>query len=424
MKNVPANLLARLVHEHATPLWVYDAATIRERIAQLGAFDVIRYAQKACSNIHILSLMRAAGVHVDAVSLGEIERAQRAGFSTSRTSCGAAGIVYTADIFDRPTLRRIVQDKVEVNIGSLDMLHQLGELSPGHRVWLRVNPGFGHGHSNKTNTGGESSKHGIWHSELREALALVKDYDLHLVGLHLHIGSGVDYSHLQRVCHAMPGLLRGLDHDLEAISAGGGLSIPYKDGQTAIDTAHYFALWDGVRKEAQNRLGHPVRLEIEPGRFLVAEAGLLVAEVRATKQVGRNHFTLVDAGFNELMRPALYGSYHGISVLPRDARPLPSSVGVRPTIVAGPLCESGDVFTQDADGVVEARDLPPAQVGDFLIFHDAGAYGASMSSNYNSRLLAPEYLIDGARSRLIRRRQTMDELCEAESISEATAEAA
>lgn len=413
MNNIPENLLARLANEHSTPLWVYDAPIIRDRIKQLGAFDVVRYAQKACSNIHILSLMREAGVHVDAVSLGEIERAQRAGFSTGRTGSGAAGIVYTADIFDRPTLRYIVKNGIEVNVGSTDMLHQLGEISPGHRVWLRINPGFGHGHSKKTNTGGESSKHGIWHSELREAVELVGRYRLHLVGLHLHIGSGVDYAHLERVCGAMTSLLQELDHDFEAISAGGGLSVPYRECERPIDIGHYFSLWDDVRKKAEEKLGHAVRLEIEPGRFLVAEAGLLISEVRATKQVGSNHFTLVDAGFNDLMRPALYGSYHAISVLPGDGRSLSNS-DARPTVVAGPLCESGDVFTQGPEGVVETRALPAAKVGDFLIFHNTGAYGASMSSNYNSRLHATEYLIDGAASRVVRHRQTFDELVERE----------
>lgn len=417
MKNIQVNLLTQLAHKYATPLWVYDASTIRDRIKQLGAFDVIRYAQKACSNIHILTLMREAGVHVDAVSLGEIDRAQQAGFSIGSSPCGAASIVYTADIFDRTVLHRIVRDKVEVNIGSIDMLHQLGELSPGHRVWLRVNPGFGHGHSNKTNTGGENSKHGIWHSELRHAVELVRRYHLHLVGLHLHIGSGVDYGHLQRVCQAMNDLFHEVDHDFEAISAGGGLSVPYRDGEKAIDTAHYFALWDEVRKKAEKRLGHAVRLEIEPGRFLIAEAGLLLAEVRATKWMGSNHFTLADAGFNDLMRPALYGSYHEISVIPRDNRTIAGS-SLRPTVVAGPLCEAGDVFTQGSDGIVIPRNLPPARVGDLLVFHNTGAYGSSMSSNYNSRLHAAEYLIDGNASRLIRRRQTIDELCATEFLPE------
>jgi diaminopimelate decarboxylase len=417
MPRISDDVLIHLADEYETPLWVYDASTIRDRIRQLCAFDSVRFAQKACSNIHILAFMREAGVHVDAVSLGEIQRAQLAGFSSGQSVSGDAGIVYTADIFDRNTLHYVVKHNVEVNIGSTDMLHQLGALSPGHRVWLRVNPGFGHGHSKKTNTGGESSKHGIWHTEIRHAVEQVRRYHLHLVGLHLHIGSGVDYEHLQRVCVAMTDLMRGLDHDFEAISAGGGLSVPYRDGERAIDTVHYFTLWDAVRKEAESHLGHSVRLEIEPGRYLVAEAGLLLAEVRATKQMGRNHFTLVDAGFNDLMRPALYGSYHEISLLAGDGRAFASSA-VRPTVVAGPLCESGDVFTQTSDSTVESRNLPPAQVGDFLIFHNTGAYGASMSSNYNSRLHAAEYVIDGPRSRLIRRRQTIDELCKAECTGE------
>lgn len=412
MKDIRTDLLLRLAEEYGTPLWVYDADTIRARIDQLRAFDVIRYAQKACSNLSILKLMRKEGVLVDSVSLGEIERAQRAGYAAD--SDGAAEIVYTADIFDRRTLDRVVADRIEVNVGSIDMLHQIGARAPGHRVWIRINPGFGHGHSKKTNTGGESSKHGIWHTDLRDALKLVERYGLRLVGLHLHIGSGVDYHHLEKVCGAMTSLLQQVECDFEAISAGGGLSVPYRAGEEAIDTSHYFKLWDAVRKDAERRVGHPLRLEIEPGRFLVAESGLMLAEVRATKMMGRNPFTLVDAGFNELMRPAMYGSYHEMSVLTRDGR-LRSGTS-RPTVVAGPLCEAGDVFTQLEDSVVETRDLAVAEVSDLLVFHDTGAYGAAMSSNYNSRPHAPEYLIDGPNSRLIRRGQTLDELLEAELI--------
>jgi diaminopimelate decarboxylase len=413
MKEIPAELLLHLSEKYGTPLWVYDADTIRARIEQLRAFDVIRYAQKACSNLSILKLMRLHGAFVDSVSLGEIERAQRAGYAAN--SDGAAQIVYTADIFDRTTLDRVVADRIEVNVGSIDMLHQIGARAPGHRVWIRINPGFGHGHSKKTNTGGESSKHGIWYTELRDAVGLVKRYGLHLVGLHMHIGSGVDYSHLEQVCGAMTGLVRETDCDFESISAGGGLSVPYRPGEKPVDTNHYFKLWDAVRKDAERHVGHPVRLEIEPGRFLVAESGLLLAEIRATKRMGGNFFALVDAGFNDLMRPAMYGSYHAMSVLTRDGRLLGPS-GERPTVVAGPLCESGDVFTQQEDAVVVSRDLPVAEVGDYLIFHDTGAFGAAMSSNYNSRPYAPEFLIDGQNSRLIRRRQTLDEMLETEIV--------
>lgn len=401
----PAQLWA-MADQFGTPLWVYDAATIRQRIAQVSNFETIRFAQKACSNIHILKLMREQGVKVDAVSRGEILRALAAGYVAGGEP---SEIVFTADLFDAATLDCVVEHGVPVNAGSIDMLHQLGARSPGHAVWLRINPGFGHGHSNKTNTGGEHSKHGIWHTDLPAALAAIKQHGLKLVGLHMHIGSGVDYSHLQEVCGAMVNLVRtahAAGHDLHAISAGGGLSIPYRSGDPVVDTQHYHGLWDAARQQAEAIVGHKLGLEIEPGRFLVAESGVLLGQVRATKNAGNNHFVLVDTGFNELMRPSMYGSYHAMSVLRRDG----TQAAEQPTVVAGPLCESGDVFTQGDGGVVLPRDLPAAQVGDLLVIHDTGAYGASMSSNYNTRPLIAEVLVDGDKARLIRRRQTVDEL--------------
>ncbi|AUX94623.1 diaminopimelate decarboxylase [Mixta gaviniae] len=397
-----ANLLT-LTQRYAGPFWAYDADIIRDRIAQLRQFDVVRFAQKACSNIHILRLMREAGVKVDSVSLGEIERALAAGFEA-----GGDEIVFTADLLDEPTLARVAELRIPVNAGSVDMLHQLGARSQGHPVWLRVNPGFGHGHSQKTNTGGENSKHGIWHGDLSQALQAIKQHGLTLVGIHMHIGSGVDYAHLEQVCEAMVSQAIALDQDIQAISAGGGLSIPYRYGEEAIDTQHYYSLWHRARERIAAHLGHPVKLEIEPGRFLTAEAGVLVAQVRAVKNMGSRHFALVDAGFSDLMRPAMYGSYHHISLLTADNDA--AARALRETVVAGPLCESGDVFTQLEGGKVETRQLPAMTPGDYLVFHDTGAYGASMSSNYNSRPLIPEVLFDGGEAREIRRQQTIQEL--------------
>ncbi|NDY90803.1 diaminopimelate decarboxylase [Ideonella livida] len=397
--------LRALARQYGTPLWLYHAETLRARIRELKAFDTIRFAQKANSNLHILRLMREEGVVVDAVSRGEIERALAAGF-TAQPGQGASGIVFTADLLDELTLQTVVRHSIPVNAGSIDMLHQLGSRSPGHRVWLRINPGFGHGHSNKTNTGGEHSKHGIWHEDLPQALAAVQAHGLHLVGLHMHIGSGVDYGHLQQVCTAMVELVKRAGVTLEAISAGGGLSIPYREGEARLDTAHYFSLWDAARRAIASHLGRDVHLELEPGRYLVAESGALLTEVRATKHMGRNPFVLVDAGFSDLMRPSMYGAYHAISLLPADDQARP----VQACVVAGPLCESGDVFTQGDGGVVLTRELPQARVGDLMVLHDAGAYGASMSSNYNSRPLAAEVLIEHGQARLIRRRQTIEEL--------------
>ncbi len=413
--------LASLAHQHGTPLWVYDAATITRQIATLRQFDVVRFAQKANSNTHILRLMRAQGVAVDSVSLGEIERALAAGYRPGVHQVNGrehAEIVFTADLLDHATLARVSALGIPVNCGSIDMLDQLGATSPGHPVWLRINPGFGHGHSNKTNTGGEHSKHGIWHTDLPLACERVRANGLKLVGLHMHIGSGVDYAHLQEVCGAMVALVQTVKAqglDLQAISAGGGLSIAYQAGEPSIDTAHYFSLWDAARQEVARLLGHAVTLELEPGRYLVAESGVLVTEVRATKQQGSKAFVLVDAGFNDLMRPALYGSHHGMEVIHADGSP--AAGALQDTVVGGPLCESGDVFTQGEGGVALSRPLPTARVGDLLVLHDTGAYGASMSSNYNTRPLIAEVLVEGGQARLIRRSQTVAELLALEILS-------
>src|SRR5687768_3507780 len=302
MKTFSPDLLLRLAADHGTPYYVYDAGTIRERLASLRDFDVVRYAQKACSNVHLLRLLREAGALVDAVSLGEIERALRAGYDGRGEP---SGVVYTADLIDEPTLDRVIESDIPVNAGSADVLEQLGRRRPGHRVWLRVNPGFGHGHSRKTNTGGEWSKHGIWHAYLDEALRHVEKYRLDLVGLHMHIGSGADFDHLRRVCDAMVAQVRALGVDVRAISGGGGLPVPYRPGDVPFDTAALHALWHDARSRVEELVGHPVSLEIEPGRYLVAESGVLVTRVRATKREGPNRFVIVDAGFNDLARPVM-----------------------------------------------------------------------------------------------------------------------
>jgi diaminopimelate decarboxylase len=396
--------LADSARQHGTPLWCYEAETIRARINQLQGFDGVRYAQKACSNLHILRLIREQDVRIDAVSLGEIERALLAGFSPGGDP---AGIVFTCDLFDEATLRRVVELQMEVNTGSIDMLRQLGQRSPGHRVWLRINPGFGHGHCRKTNTGGENSKHGIWHEQVQDALNVIRQFGLTLVGVHMHIGSGVDYAHLEQVSCAMVLVVKALDHDIEAFSIGGGLATPYRAEDEPVDIQRYASTWRQAKHEIEGWLGHPVRMEIEPGRFLVAESGYLVTEVRAVKKVGSRNFILVDAGFNDLMRPALYGAYHHMTLL--DAHGVPVNRPEHLCAVGGPLCEAGDIFTQDEQGITP-RMLPQAQVGDWLVIHDTGAYGAAMSSNYNSRPLLPEVLIEQGQGKLIRRPQPLSDL--------------
>jgi diaminopimelate decarboxylase len=402
--------LGDLARQFGTPTYIYDAAKIIERINDLRQFDEIRYAQKACSNLAILDLIRRNRVLVDAVSAGEIRRALAAGYEPHGEP---PPIVYTADIFDRETLDLVVGLGLHANCGSPDMIDQLGERAPGSRITLRINPGFGHGHSQKTNTGGEQSKHGIWHDDLSDCLRRADHHGLEIAGLHMHIGSGTDLEHLRHVCEAMERTAGEVGRSITTISAGGGLPVPYRETQTYVDLVAYFELWDAVRRRLAEKFGHAITLEIEPGRYLVAESGFLVTEIRAIKRMGGNTFYLVDAGFNNLARPILYGAYHPMSIVPASGdgseRPL------HDVVVGGPLCESGDIFTQEEGGFVSTRSLPTAQVGEMLVMEVAGAYGFVMGSNYNSKPLAAEVLISDGKPHLIRARQTFDDLVRGES---------
>jgi diaminopimelate decarboxylase len=400
-----------LARTFGTPTYVYDAAKIVERINDLRAFDVIRFAQKACSNIAILDLCRRNGVVVDAVSAGEVGRALAAGYSTTGDP---PPIVYTADIFDREALELVIAKNIHVNCGSPDMIDQLGAKAPGRHITLRLNPGFGHGHSQKTNTGGEGSKHGIWHEQLADCLRRADHHGLGISGIHMHIGSGTDLEHLAEVCGALEKAAVEVGRTLTTISAGGGLPVPYKPEQTYVDLDAYFKLWDATRKRLEDKFGHKLSLEIEPGRYLVAESGFLVSEICAIKKQGGNTYYLLDAGFNNLARPILYGAYHPMSVCPREGDG--KNRLFNDVVVGGPLCESGDIFTQEEGGFVSARKLPAAEVGDLLILEVAGAYGFVMGSNYNSKPFAAEVLVQDGKSHLIRRRQTVEDLLRGEQI--------
>ena len=190
--------------------------------------------------------------------------------------------------------------------------------------------------------------------------------------------------------------------------------MPYRAEESFVDIKEYFKLWDATRKRLEDVFGHKVWLEIEPGRYLVAGAGYLISEIRAIKRMGANTFYLLDAGFNNLARPILYGAYHPMSIVPKAGsgaeRPL------HDVVVGGPLCESGDIFTQEAGGIVCTRKLPAAEVGEFLVIEIAGAYGFVMGSNYNSKPLAAEVLIRDGKPFLVRARQTFDDLVRGEMI--------
>ena len=180
-----------------------------------------------------------------------------------------------------------------------------------------------------------------------------------------------------------------------------------------MDLDRYYQLWDETRKRLEQVFGHDVALEIEPGRYLVAESGYLVTQICAVKRVGENHFYLVDAGFNNLARPILYGAYHPMAIAPAAGGP---ANPLQEVVVGGPLCESGDIFTQEEGGFVVRRALPIASVGDYLVIGCAGAYGHVMSSNYNSKPMAAEVLIRDGQDHLIRARQTFEDMTRGEII--------
>ncbi|KAA5541473.1 diaminopimelate decarboxylase [Roseiconus nitratireducens] len=408
--DIAGQSVVELAKSFGTPLYVYDLLTIQQRIADLHAFDAIRYAQKACSNLAILDRMRRQGVVVDAVSAGEIRRALAAGYSG-----GGKEIIYTADIFDAESLDLVLEHDLAVNCGSPDMISQLGQRRPGADVTLRINPGFGHGHSQKTNTGGEQSKHGIWFSQIDECLRRADQDGVTVTGLHMHIGSGTDLEHLSQVCEAMERAALEVGRTIKTISAGGGLPVPYSEAESYVDLDKYYSLWDQTRCRLSDAFGHRVELEIEPGRFLSAESGFLIAEVRSVKKMGDNLFFLLNAGFNDLARPVMYGAHHPISVCPADGSDAAQREKVQ-AVVGGPLCESGDIFTQREGGYVDKRELPMCRVGDYVILENAGAYGFVMASNYNSKTRAAEVMIEDGQPKLIRQRETFEDLVRGEMI--------
>ena len=248
-------------------------------------------------------------------------------------------------------------------------------------------------------------------------------HDLRVVGVHVHIGSGSDLEHLAQVCGALETAAGQVGPSVRAISVGGGLPIPYREGEGYVDLDAYWRLCDAARRRLAERFGHDVRLEIEPGRYLVAESGWLIAEIRAVKRQGDNTFYLLDAGFNNLARPILYGAHHPMSIAPRTTAHAPRTPEMIDVVVGGPLCESGDIFTQREGGFVATRRLPRAEVGDLLLVERAGAYGFVMGSNYNSKPLAAEVLIDAGQPHLVRRRQSAEDLVRGETIPRHLADA-
>ncbi len=414
-------LLSSIAQKVGTPFWFYSAGTLRQRISEIKQVtsDGIqaRFAMKSCPATKVLGEMHKAGIWIDAVSGNEMLRAMHAGHAGGQTP---PVILYTSDVFRDNALQVVLEKGILPNIGSPGMIGQLAAAGYKGDVSIRVNPGFGHGHVNSCDTGGPSSKHGVWLGDLAAVAKEVEAAGMRVVMLHAHIGSGPRFEelheNLERLAREFAALLP-LFPALEGVSLGGGIPHNYRDAASQIPLEPLRQLFARCREILSTAAGRPVRVEIEPGRYFVASSCVLVtrvAEVKATQSNEKGEgatFAMVDAGFVDLVRPAMYGSFHGIDVVPLDGKPRSSA----PIVVAGPLCESGDVFTRDDAELLVPRDLPVPAPGDLLVLRDAGAYGYAMSSNYNSIGRAPQVWMEpDGRIELISRRETLEDLLRAE----------
>jgi diaminopimelate decarboxylase len=414
--------LQALAARCGTPFWLYDAGLIRGRIAEIQSItdgpDIqARFAMKACPATRVLQEMQRAGIWIDAVSGNEVLRALRAGHAAGMNP---PVICYTADVFRDNALSVVLEHGILPNVGSPGMVHELAAAGYRGKVSLRVNPGFGHGHVNSCDTGGPSSKHGIWHDDLDPVLAAVAEAGMSVSMLHAHIGSGPQFDelvdNLTRLADVFTELIP-LCPALEAVSLGGGLPHSYRDPSVKPPLDRLRALFAGAQERISRAAGRPLRLEIEPGRYYVAPACVLVTRVTDVKHTRDNEkgsgaaFAMVDAGFVDLVRPAMYGSWHRISVAGRE-----HDANTEPVVIAGPLCESGDVFTRDEAELIQPRPLPRLTPGELLLIHDAGAYGYAMSSNYNSIGRAPQLWLeeDGSVTQ-ISRRENIEDILKAET---------
>lgn len=413
--------LDELAARVGTPFYLYDAGLLRDKLAKLAALTdgpqlQCRYAVKANAARKVLEMVRDAGLWIDAVSGNEVLRALRAGFAPGNQP---PTVMLTADVLRDNALATVLEHGVLPNIGSPGLIRELRDAGYRGPIALRPNPGFGHGHVQSCDTGGPSSKHGVWHEDVLAVKRLADDAGLPVVALHAHIGTGPAPrefdANMRTLLTFMEQLLPEFP-DVTGVNFGGGIPHPYKPGQTEYDLEWYRpVLADAVARFAK-AAKRPIRVEIEPGRYPVAGMAALVCRVKDVKQTRGNakgpghNFIMVDAGFNDLVRPAMYGAYHHISIVGAGAGRPPE-----PLVVAGPLCESGDVFTRDDHELLDPRMLPRPDVGDLLVLHDAGAYAASMSSNYVSLGRAPQILWDDGVATLIARRETLDDVVKAET---------
>lgn len=393
--SISPDRLSQLAAEFGTPLYVYDAKTIRAQVKKLSkafaAFPVkFHYAAKALTNIHVLQLIQKEGLGLDAVSVQEVQLGLMAGFAPE-------DILFTPNCVAFTELEAAIALGVKINIDSLPLLEHFGDkYGKDYPVTLRINPHIMAGGNYQIATGHIDSKFGISIHQMRHVERLVQLFGIRVEGLHMHTGSDIlDVDVFLRGADLL--LEQALNFpDLQFVDFGSGFKVAYKPGDP---TTNITELGEKMGKRYATfctDYGRAIDIHFEPGKFLVSESGYFLARVNQVKQTTASVFAGLDTGFNHLIRPTLYNAYHHISNISNpDGHSKVYSV-------VGSLCET-DTFAWD-------RQLPEVREGDILCFHNAGAYGFMMSSNYNSRYRPAEVLVDGKNYRLIRRRETFDDL--------------
>lgn len=390
------DLLLNLAEEVGTPTYVYDEAVLRRQCSRLrsmfkGIPAKLLYAVKANFNPVLLRILQEEGFGFDVVSPGEAELVLRLGTSPS-------DVLYSANNMSNAEMHKAAEQGVLLNIGERSRLKRFGQQYPGRDVCIRLNPNVGAGHHEHVITAGEEAKFGIPVDAIDDVHQIVERYNLHIIGLHQHIGSGI--LDVDTLWKAMQVLLEAADEfpSVDFINFGGGLGIPYHPEEKALGVDKVRdTIIEPLRAYAESR-SNPITYWFEPGRYLVAESGVLLTSVTTLKPTETRTFVGTDSGFNHLLRPALYDAYHNIYNLSNPEGK------VQTYDVTGNVCESGDLFARD-------RHVQQVREGDVLAVQDAGAYGMAMASYYNLRALPAEVLIstDGS-MRMLRRRLTSEEM--------------
>ncbi len=394
-----------LALREGTPLHVYSSKALHARIRELqtaleGLDALVCYAVKANSNQAILQLMAAAGVGADIVSGGELWRSLRAGIPPGRIVF--SGVGKSAEEIDQALQAGVARFNVESR-AELDLLQQLAQARGvvAHAA-VRINPDVDARTHAKISTGRAENKFGVAVAEARSWFAQQAQWpDVRLDGLHMHIGSQIlDLEPMRVALRRLARLWRELvlaGHRIDSIDVGGGLGVRYREGEHAVPAARYVAEIRGALA------GYDGRIVLEPGRYLVAEAGMLLTRVLRSKQGEQREFLVLDAAMNDLARPSLYDAWHDIVVVRGNHSPAGDDRSPSVYDIVGPVCESGDTFAT-------ARTLPRCEAGDLLAILATGAYGASMASTYNSRPLAAEVMVDDGRYAVVRRRQAVEDM--------------